>query len=65
MAEQFGAFVGFLLIPVLILLIIGGVQFLRTGDPQAARAAATAPWALALAALFLVLSLLGRFAQNF
>ncbi|MCE7980713.1 MAG: hypothetical protein DYG89_05930 [Caldilinea sp. CFX5] len=65
MAEELGALIGFLLVPILILLLIGGVQFLRTGDAQAARAAATAPWALALAALFLVLSLIGRFAQNF
>lgn len=65
MAEQLGTLIGFLLIPILVLVIISTIQFIRTGNAQAARNSATAPWALLLATLFLVLSLIGRFVQNF
>lgn len=64
MAEQLGALVGWLLMPVLLLLLLGLIQFLRTGDMDAARQTATSWWALLLAVIFFLLSLVSRFVQT-
>jgi hypothetical protein len=63
-AEQLGALVGWLLMPVLLLLLIGLIQYLRTGDMDAARQTATSWWALLLAVVFFLFSLVSRFVQT-
>ncbi|MFN8487649.1 MAG: hypothetical protein U0350_08670 [Caldilineaceae bacterium] len=65
MAEQLGAFFGILSIPLLLLGLIGLVQWLRTGDRRAAQRAMRAWWAIGAALALLLLSLVARFVQNF
>jgi|GEM_PF-6901802 len=64
-AEQLGALVGWFLVPLLILLVIGLIEYLRTGERDQAQRVAFSWWAIALAIGFFLLSLVARFVQRF
>lgn len=59
-----GRVVGVCLFPLLVLAIIGLVQYARTRDWAASRRVMRSWWALALLLLCYVVTLLGQLAQN-
>lgn len=64
MAQQLGYLTWMLLMPLFILLLIGGIQYLRTRDTIRARKAALSWWGITLAIGLWILALFSRLVES-